>query len=149
MEDIFGIALVGEEDGFSTNEWNQFLDDIDDFGILQWDVNEPSMRVNFLDLTITIEDCIIISRTYQKPGNLFQYISPNSAHPPWMIKAIISSMLSRYYYQNTYIKDYWTVSMEFYNHPKDLGWNGSPYSVMAHNKIVSQPRKKKSRTVDE
>ena len=113
VDDIFGVAIVGEEDGFSTDEWNKFQTDIDDFGILRWEVNEPSFSVNFLDLTITIEEGAIVSRTYQKPINLFQYISPNSAHPPWMIKGIISSMSSRYYYQNTYVEDHWTVSMQF------------------------------------
>jgi len=151
VDDIFGVALVGEEDGFSTDEWNKFQTDIDDFGILRWEVNEPSFSVNFLDLTITIEEGAIVSRTYQKPINLFQYISPNSAHPPWMIKGIISSMLNRYYYQNTYVEDYWTVSMQFYNHLKDRGWDGAiiePHFVVAHERIRSHPRKKREQ-VDE
>ena len=119
VDNISGAALVGKEDGFSMDVWNQFQVEIDDFGILWWDDNEPSSSVNFLNLTITIEDGAIVSRTYQKSINIFQYISPNSAHPLWMIKGIILSMLSRYYYQNTYVEDYWTVSMQIYNHLKD------------------------------
>ena len=44
--------------------------DIDDFGILKWNVEDPSLSVDFLDLTLTIEDGNIVSKTYQKPLNL-------------------------------------------------------------------------------
>ena len=32
-DDIFRIALIGGEDGFSPNEWKEFEADIDNFGI--------------------------------------------------------------------------------------------------------------------
>ena len=68
MDDIFSVAPigeeVGEEEGFSDDEWNQFKVDIDDFCILRWDVNGPSSSMNFLDLTITIENGAIVSSTY-------------------------------------------------------------------------------------
>ena len=56
VDNIFGVALVGGEDGFSENEWRQFEVDSDDYDIFKWDVNEPSSSINFLDLTIEIED---------------------------------------------------------------------------------------------
>ncbi|KAL7523862.1 hypothetical protein ACHAWF_000702, partial [Thalassiosira exigua] len=34
----------------------RFCKDVDDFGILQWTVKERSKEVNFLDLTIKIND---------------------------------------------------------------------------------------------
>ena len=55
VDNIFGVALVGGEDGFSENEWRQFEVDSDDYDIFKWDVNEPSSSINFLDLTIEIE----------------------------------------------------------------------------------------------
>ena len=94
---------------------------------------------------IPIEDGAIVSRTYQKPINLYQYISPNSAHPQWMTKGIISGMLSRYYFQNTYTEYYWAVLMLFYNQLKDRGWDGAilePISVMANKKMVPHPERK-------
>ena len=60
VDNIFGVALVGKEDGFSVDEWSQFQVNIDDFGIFRWDVNESSSSANFLDLTIAIEDGAIV-----------------------------------------------------------------------------------------
>ena len=34
VDNIFDVALVGAEDGFSDDEWNLFQVDTDDFGIL-------------------------------------------------------------------------------------------------------------------
>ena len=75
VDDIFGVALVGGEDGFSKNEWDQFKTDIDDFGILRWDVDKPSSSVDFLDLTIKVENGLFTTRMYQKPINIYQYIT--------------------------------------------------------------------------
>ena len=40
-------------------------------------VDEPSSSVDVLDLTITINDGSVITRKYQKPVDLYQYITPN------------------------------------------------------------------------
>ena len=74
---IYGIILVGGKYGFSKGEWESFKDDINGFGILKWNVEDPSLGVDFLDLTLTIEDGNIVSKIYQKPLNLYQYMCPN------------------------------------------------------------------------
>ena len=59
-----------------------------------------------------------------------------------MIKSIISSMLSKYYRQNTDITDYWKITMDFYKYLKDRGWTRAalePVFVRAHNNIISPP----------
>ena len=90
-DDIFRITLIGGGDGFSPNEWKEFEADIDNFGIPWWEVDEPSSRVDFLKITMKIKDGTIIPKTYQKPINPYQYITPNSAHPLWMLKGIVFS----------------------------------------------------------
>ena len=97
----------------------------------------PKLSVDFLDLTLTIQDGIIVSKTYQKPFNLYQSICPNSAHPSWLIKGIIFSMLKRYYHQNIYVEDFWKVAILFYNRLKDRGWDREtlePIFIDAHKK---------------
>ena len=86
VDDIYAIVLVGGEDGLSEEKWEKIKYDIDDFGILKWNVEDPSLSVDFLDLNLTIEDGNIVSKTYQKPLNLYQYIYLKSAHPPWILK---------------------------------------------------------------
>ena len=90
---IFGIWIG------SKLEWILFSKDINNFGILKWDIDEvfPSKSVNFLDMTLTIKFNKIISRTYQKETNLHLYIPPTSEHPPVNIKGVIFGLVQRYF----------------------------------------------------
>ena len=81
IDDIIGIWTGTEA------EWIAFKNDANNFGILEWEFEEPSREINFLDLTIAIENNRIVTKTYQKDLNLYQYISPMSNHPPTMVKA--------------------------------------------------------------
>jgi len=66
------------------------------FGILDWEVDTPAKKVNFLDLTIQIEtDGTITTRTFVKPMNLHLYIPPLSAHPLGVLKSLIFGNLHR------------------------------------------------------
>ena len=49
IDDIFGI-WTGDE-----LAWQAFKADINSFGMLTWDISEPSTSVDFLDLTITVQ----------------------------------------------------------------------------------------------
>ena len=89
---IFAIILVGGDSGSTLEELNEFKADINNVGILKWNIDEPSLQVNYLDLALQLVDGYIHTKTYQKPINLYQYITPNSAHPPWVIQGITTSM---------------------------------------------------------
>ena len=114
IDDLFGILLMGGKNGMAESELNDFENDMNNFGILIWEVENPSKSVTYLDLTIEIDGNSFITRTYQKPYNLYQYISPNSAHPSGMIKGVIHSMLRQYYHQNSRKDDYWKIAILFY-----------------------------------
>jgi len=49
IDDIFGIWI-----GNTITEWVSFCDDVDNYGILTWNIKQQlvSNRVNFLDLTL-------------------------------------------------------------------------------------------------
>lgn len=96
--------------GGSTHHDN-FLRAMNSFGPagkrLVWESTGPGKSVDFLDLTITIlPDGTVKMSTYQKPMNLYLYLMPTSAHPPWIFKGMIYSMLTRYWQQNTLASDY-------------------------------------------
>ena len=46
--------------------------------------------------------------------NLYQYIPPQSAHTPGMIKGIIYSLLCNYYCQNTKQADYEDIVIKLF-----------------------------------
>ena len=89
IDDIVGI-LTGKPGG---RIWEELKEETNNFGILTWEFMEPAKSVDFLDLIILIENKQIVTRTYQKALNLYQYIIPISNHPPKMIEGIIFSLL--------------------------------------------------------
>ena len=84
---------------------------------------EPTKSVDFLDLTISIESRRIVTRTYQKDLNLYQYISPRSNHPPKMMEGIIFSLLKNYKKQNTFEEDYLDMALKLFTRHVKRGWS--------------------------
>ena len=120
IDDIFGVWI-----GNTTTEWDAFCTDVNDFGILTWDIEDqtPSTTVDFLDLTLTIEGRRIVSRTFQKEMNLYLYIPSASAHPDGCIKGTVFGLIRRYYAQNTCRKDYIHFVVLLYTRLLDRGWD--------------------------
>ena len=120
IDDICGIWI-----GNLTTDWNSFCTDIDNFGILTWDVKQikPSKTVNFLDMTLTIANRRIIFTTYQKTMNLHLYIPPMSEHPPGCIRGTIFGLIQRYYKQNTHQKDFIRYASLLYQRTLERGWS--------------------------
>ena len=105
IDNMFGIWRW---DGITA--WNEFCNDVDNFGVLTWDIRNqdrtPSHQVNFLDITISIKNRKIETRTFQKELNLYLYLPPTSSHSPGCIKGTIYSLVGRYFTQNTHREDY-------------------------------------------
>ena len=101
IDDMFIIWLRDD-----TDAWPKFCADVNDFGILTWEIEEQSTTVDFLDLTLTIDNGRITSRTFQKKMNLYLYLPPASAHSGNVLKGMIYGLVRRYKAQNTYRKDY-------------------------------------------
>ena len=117
IDDIFGI-WNGTDDA-----WKEFKEDINNFGILTWEICEPSLSANFLDLTISIEqDGSLTTKTYQKAMNLYQYIPPQSAHTPGMTKGVIYSLMKNYHLQNSKQSDYLTMATLLFRCYVARGW---------------------------
>ncbi|KAL7541429.1 hypothetical protein ACHAWF_006930 [Thalassiosira exigua] len=102
INDMIRIWL---DDG-NTTIWPAFKRDVDGFWILTREFEEWSTSGDFLDLTISIEGGSLTTKTYQKSMNLYQYIPPQSAHPPGTIKGILFGLRRNYFLQNTKQKDY-------------------------------------------
>ncbi len=83
IDNIFGIWI-----GESNEDWIEFKASTNNFGQLTWSFTELLSLISFLDLTISVRDGVISYCTYQKLMNLYQYISPHSAHPPGLIKVL-------------------------------------------------------------
>jgi hypothetical protein len=64
-------------------QWLDFKQWINSFGTLRWTFTEPSSTIDYLDMTIRIDDSMSIrTNLFEKPLNLYLYLPPHSAHPP-------------------------------------------------------------------
>ena len=139
IDDIFGIWIPSA----NRRAWQKFQEDTNNFGILTWKFEELATSVNFLDLTISIEDSKIVTKTYQKSINLYQYIMPQSAHPPNMARGIVTSLLRIYHRQNTKIADYKTMAILLFHRWVARGWNRAvmkEYILTADKKVHLEHR---------
>ena len=119
IDDMFGV-WVGDDES-----WQRFQADTNNFGILTWEFEAPSTSVDFLDLTLTIEDHRITTKTFQKRLNLYQYIMPSSNHSPRMMKGIIFSLVKTYFHQNSHTHDYLLMCKKLFQRHVNRGWDRS------------------------
>jgi hypothetical protein len=74
---------------------------------LHWTTETPADSADFLDLTVTIqEDGTITTKTFQKKMNLHLYRTPESCQPESVLRSFIYGALHRYYWQNTFERDF-------------------------------------------
>jgi hypothetical protein len=108
IDDKFGIWIGSKE------EFEIFKQELNSYCQLKWTSDGLKTAVNFLDLTICINNSHqIITKTYQKPTNLHLYIPPTSAHPPGVLKSLIFGNLNRYWKQNTHVADFIDIAKQF------------------------------------
>ena len=119
IDDLIGIWVVNDP----SITWEDFGSSLNSFGLLRWDIDEPSNSVDYLDLTITIKDRRIITRTYQKEMNLYQYLPPHSCHPLSTLKGMIYSLMRTYFKHITYQQDYINTVILMFHHLLARGWD--------------------------
>jgi hypothetical protein len=138
IDDMFGIWI----DCGTSDAWNNFKQDVNNFGILEWEIEEPSDSVDFLDLTLFLKNRRIATKTYQKALNLYQYLTPTSNHPPRMMRGIIHSLLSKYHEQNSDQDDYVAMATKLFRRHVARGWDKrtmKQWILDADAKISSTP----------
>ena len=95
IDDVFGIWLPHPNPQTNASLWEEFKDSMNTFPRLTWEFEDPNDKVNFMDLTITIQNGHISTSLFEKPLNLHLYIPPHSAHPPGLLPGIVHSTLFR------------------------------------------------------
>ena len=131
--------MIGIWTGTSA-QWEVFKKDVNDFGLLTWDIEDPTTTVDFLDLTIRIENNKITTKTYQKELNLYQYIPPRSCHPPGMMEGIVYSLMRTYRRHNTKTSDYYDMATKLFHRHVARGWDKAvmkEYILKADHKLNS------------
>ena len=93
IDDVFGIWIPHPNPQTDAQLWDEFKHSMNAFPRLTWEFEDPSDKVNFMDLTITIKNGHVSTSLFEKPLNLHLCIPPHSAHPPGLLPGIVHSTL--------------------------------------------------------
>ena len=94
IDDVIGIWCPNHNYKMDDTEWTSFNDTMNAFPGLTWELSERSNMVDFMYMTITINNSNKIETTlFEKKMKLHLYIPPHSAHPPGLLPGIGYSTL--------------------------------------------------------
>jgi hypothetical protein len=94
IDDLIGVWRISSVDDLT--KWNNFKQHLT-FGKLTWEVQEPTDKVNFLDLWISFPNGRLQTSIYEKPMNLYLYLPPKSAHSPGVLQGTVIGTIYRYW----------------------------------------------------
>ena len=96
IDDVIGIWCPNQNSQMDDTEWISFIKTMNAFPGLTWEFSERSSKVDFVDMTTTIDNSNKIETTlFKKKMNLHLYIPPHSAHPLGLLPGIVYSTLFR------------------------------------------------------
>jgi hypothetical protein len=98
IDDGFGIWNPSTSDTVAAAaEWTSFQLRFNGLCSLRWEFTPQSTSVDFLDLTISLDQhsFTISTRLFEKALNLYLYLPPHSSHPPGVLKGLIFGMIKR------------------------------------------------------
>jgi hypothetical protein len=95
IDDCIGIWTPSADPNTDSAIWNGFQDLMNCAPGLTWEFTPRGPSLDFMDLTITIQDNRIYTTLFEKALNLYLYIPPHSAHPPGILSGLILGMIYR------------------------------------------------------
>ena len=94
IDDGVAIWLHDDDPTTDANNWTDFKTVVNGSG-LTWTFENPCKKIIFMDMTIHIEEGKIVTTLYAKPLALYQYIPPNSCHPPGVLTGLVYGQILR------------------------------------------------------
>jgi hypothetical protein len=95
IDDVIGIYLRDPDPTVDEDNWKRLQTDMNGADGLEWEFSKRSQCVDFMDLTVSIQNRRIVTTLFEKPLNLHLYIPPHSAHPPGLLPGIVFGTLFR------------------------------------------------------
>ena len=139
LDDVFGIWLHHNDPAIDATRWQEFQVAMNSNSGLTWEFSELSLKVNFLDLTVNLDQGIITTTLYEKELNLHLYIPPHSAHAPGLLPGIVFGTLFRIYTLCTTPEDKIQRTKSFYHRLKARGYQDDKLLPL-FNKAIARAR---------
>ena len=123
IDDIIGIWIILDE-ATNLQTWNNFQDAINSpIYKLDWEFSPLSKQIDFMDLTIRIDNGGIHTSLYEKPSNHHLFIPPHSCHPPGLVRGMVLGMIYRIHHLCSDKDDQRTRAVELYQQLLHRGYS--------------------------
>jgi hypothetical protein len=96
INDGFTVWLHDLDPTVNAKNWTNFQALLNAMG-LNWTFTSPHKKLIFMDMMIQIIDNKLVTTIYSKPLALYQYIPPNSCHPPGSLTGLVYGQILRIY----------------------------------------------------
>ncbi|KAL7493317.1 hypothetical protein ACHAWT_002399 [Skeletonema menzelii] len=102
-----GLAFWIHQQPFERDEecWKRFQEDINNYHGLEWTFTPRAQSVDFMDMTIHIQNNRIVTDLFEKKMALYLYIPPHSAHPPGVLTGMVMGQVLRIFSLCSRIED--------------------------------------------
>lgn len=95
IDDVFGIWLTNPDRITDESEWEKFQEDMNKFNGLPWEFTKRTSKVDFMDMTISINGNKLSTDLFEKEMALYLFIPPHSAHTPSSIIGLVTGQMLR------------------------------------------------------
>jgi hypothetical protein len=109
IDNIFGIWIRTQE------EFQEYITFMNTFHELEWKFSTLVTKVDFLDITINLNNNKLSTTLFETEMNLYLYIPPGSAHPPRVLPGLIFGNIIRIYILCTDTDDKHFKLRQFYH----------------------------------
>jgi DNA-binding MarR family transcriptional regulator len=134
IDDVIGLWIMDNDPATDARNWAEFKEALP-FGKLTWEFSERDTSVNFLDLTLTLDNHHVVTRLFEKPLNLYLYIPPHSAHPPGILRGMIYGYVTRVFRLTSKKSDCEASIRSFYRRLCDRGYSACKLRPLFHDAL--------------
>ena len=85
------------QNGGCERMWKKLKKEMNNYHGLTWEFSKRTDKVDYLNVTISINNNKITFDLYKKSLNLYLYIPPLSAHPPGVLSGLVLGNCHRIY----------------------------------------------------
>ena len=136
IDEVIGIWCPNKNPERDALEWNEFKDKMNAFPGLTWEFSERAKSIDFMDMTISINNSNKIETTlFEKRLNLHLYIPPHSAHPPGLLPGIVYGTLFRIFTLCSDEEDKLQRTKVFFKRLIVRGYKGNDTRTLFHKAI--------------
>lgn len=136
IDDVLGIWMITDA---ATNDatWNDFCQAMNDTEFsLEWIVSPLSQKVDYMDLTITIQGDKLVTTLFEKASNFHLYIPPHSCHPPGLLRGMVFGMMNRIFTLCSSEDDQRLRVIAFFRHLQRRGYQVSDLKPLFSRAIL-------------